>query len=82
MKFKSHLYYEEKDRLQENLKKLKPLPGSTITFFRNGVCLGSAFTDIYLVSSSEMLFHVLRGDSGHLLFSGRLLTRGGNIQKC
>ena len=51
IKFKSHLYFEEKDRLQENLKNLKPLPGSKITYFKNGEPLGEAFTDIYMVSS-------------------------------
>ena len=51
IKFKSHLYFEEKDRLQENLKNLKPLPGSKITFYKNGEPLGEAFTDIYRVSS-------------------------------
>jgi len=48
IKFKSHLYFEEKDRLQENLKNLKPLPGSKITYFKNGEPLGEAFTDIYM----------------------------------
>ena len=47
IKFKSHLYYEEKDELQENLKSLKPLVGSKITYFLNGKSLGVAFTDIY-----------------------------------
>lgn len=47
MKFKSHLYYEEKDRVSESLKKLKILPGSKIVFFKNGVCQGEAFTDVY-----------------------------------
>jgi len=47
IKFKSHLYYEEKDEMQENLKALKPLPGSKITYFLNGRNLGVAFTDIY-----------------------------------
>jgi len=47
IKFKSHLYYEEKDELQENLKALKPLPGSKITYFVNGKSLGVAFSDIY-----------------------------------
>ncbi|XP_024082819.1 set1/Ash2 histone methyltransferase complex subunit ASH2 isoform X1 [Cimex lectularius] len=47
VKFKSHLYYEEKDRVAEFLKKLKTLPGSKIMFFKNGVCQGTAFTDIY-----------------------------------
>ena len=47
IKFKSHLYYEEKDGQQENLKSLKPLPGSKISYFLNGKSLGVAFTDIY-----------------------------------
>lgn len=48
VKFKSHLYFEEKDRLQECLKSLKTLPGSKITFFKNGESLGEAFSDIYM----------------------------------
>jgi len=47
IKSKSHLYFLEKDRLQENLKGLKPLQGSKIVFFKNGETLGEAFTDIY-----------------------------------
>jgi len=47
IKFKSHLYFEEKDKLQENLKSLKTLKGSKILFFLNGKPLGEAFTDIY-----------------------------------
>ena len=47
IKFKSHLYYEEKDELAENLKALKPLPNSRISYFLNGKSLGTAFTDIY-----------------------------------
>ena len=47
VKIKSHLYFEEKDRLQENLKGLKPHAGSKIIFYKNGVSLGEAFTDIY-----------------------------------
>lgn len=47
VKFKSHLYYEDKDKVQETLKNLKPLPGSKITFFKNGESQGIAFTDIY-----------------------------------
>lgn len=46
MKFKSHLYYEDKDKLNEAIKNLKPLPGSKITFFKNGVAQGEAFVDI------------------------------------
>jgi len=47
IKFKSHLYYEEKDNQQENLKSLKPLVGSKISYFLNGKSLGVAFTDIF-----------------------------------
>ena len=47
------MYFEEKDRLQENLKSLKELPGSKITFFKNGESLGDAFTDIYMVSNNN-----------------------------
>ncbi|KAK9507533.1 hypothetical protein O3M35_007369 [Rhynocoris fuscipes] len=47
VKFKSHLYYEEKDRVAEFLKKLEVLPGSKIIFYKNGVCQGDAFLDIY-----------------------------------
>ncbi|KAF5273018.1 hypothetical protein FQR65_LT04760 [Abscondita terminalis] len=47
VKFKSHLYYEDKDNVAESLKNLKPLEGSKIVFFKNGVCQGIAFTDIY-----------------------------------
>ncbi|CAH1407698.1 unnamed protein product [Nezara viridula] len=47
VKFKSHLYYEEKDRVAEFLKNLTVLPGSKIVFFKNGVCQGDAFLDIY-----------------------------------
>ncbi|XP_072939458.1 set1/Ash2 histone methyltransferase complex subunit ASH2 isoform X2 [Epargyreus clarus] len=47
VKFKSHLYYEDKDNIQESLNNLKPLPGSKIFFFKNGECQGEAFVDIY-----------------------------------
>ena len=47
IKFKSHLYYEEKDEHSENLKKLKELNGSKITFYKNGKSLGAAYQDIY-----------------------------------
>ncbi|XP_045534808.1 set1/Ash2 histone methyltransferase complex subunit ASH2 isoform X1 [Papilio machaon] len=47
VKFKSHLYYEDKDNIQESLNNLKPLSGSRILFFKNGECQGEAFTDIY-----------------------------------
>ncbi|GLG95479.1 Set1/Ash2 histone methyltransferase complex subunit ASH2 [Gryllus bimaculatus] len=47
VKFKSHLYYEEKDRVAESLKDLKVLNDSKIIFYKNGVCQGVAFSDIY-----------------------------------
>lgn len=47
MKFKSHLYYEDKDNIPEYTKSLRPLKGSKILFFKNGVCQGVAFEDIY-----------------------------------
>lgn len=47
VKFKSHLYYEEKDNVPECLKNLKPLEGSKLLFFKNGVCQGVAFSNIY-----------------------------------
>lgn len=47
VKFKSHLYYEDKDNVPERLKSLRALPGSRIMFFKNGECLGVAFESIY-----------------------------------
>jgi Set1/Ash2 histone methyltransferase complex subunit ASH2 len=47
VKFKSHLYYEDKDKVSDTLKNLKVHPGSKITFFKNGVCQGVAFENIY-----------------------------------
>lgn len=47
VKFKSHLYYEEKDHVNDSLKSLKPLKNSKILFFKNGECQGEAFTNIY-----------------------------------
>lgn len=47
VKFKSHLYYEEKDNVQEKLKSLVTLPGSKIINFKNGEYNGVAFQDIY-----------------------------------
>ncbi|XP_049792605.1 set1/Ash2 histone methyltransferase complex subunit ASH2-like [Schistocerca nitens] len=47
VKFKSHLYYEEKDTVNEKLKQLKIIPGSKLIFYKNGVSQGVAFTDIY-----------------------------------
>ncbi|XP_014475699.1 PREDICTED: set1/Ash2 histone methyltransferase complex subunit ASH2 [Dinoponera quadriceps] len=46
VKFKSHLYYEEKDQVTEAVKALKPMEGSKIVFYKNGVNQGDAFHDI------------------------------------
>lgn len=47
MKFKSHLYYEDKDKVSDTLKNLKVHPMSQIYFFKNGKCQGLAFENIY-----------------------------------
>lgn len=47
VKFKSHLYYEDKDRVNDALKTLRPTPQSKIIFFKNGESQGEAFVDIY-----------------------------------
>lgn len=47
MKVKSHLYYEEKDDIADADRALKPLKGSKIMYFKNGVSQGEAFIDIY-----------------------------------
>ena len=78
VKFKSHLYFEEKDRLQETLKSLKSLPGSKITFFKNGESLGTAFTDIYMVRKHKYL---LQNKTKMFLFAGRILSRHCHVQK-
>lgn len=47
VKVKSHLYYEDKDRISDTLKNLKVHPGSKMYFFKNGECQGVAFEDFY-----------------------------------
>ena len=47
VKFKNHLYYEEKDYFAAEEKCLVPLKGSRIEFFKNGVSQGLAYSDIY-----------------------------------
>lgn len=47
VKFKSHLYYEDKDKVNETLKNMHILSGSRIEFFKNGQSQGVAFEDIY-----------------------------------
>ncbi|GAB6028371.1 transcription factor, contains a PHD finger motif [Chamberlinius hualienensis] len=46
VKFKSYLYYEEKDEIQKAVKALKPLAGSQISFYKNGASQGVAWNDI------------------------------------
>lgn len=40
-------YYRENIKLPEVTKALKPLSGSQIIFYKNGVSQGEAFLDIY-----------------------------------
>lgn len=47
IKFKNHLHYEEKDISEQVEKKMKPCVDSSISFFKNGVNQGVAFTDIF-----------------------------------
>nr|SVE75031.1 EOG090X03NS [Daphnia dolichocephala] len=47
VKFKSHLYYEDRDEVQEELRNLKPLKGAKIDFYKNGIHQGTGFKDIY-----------------------------------
>jgi len=47
VKFKQYLYFEEKDDLNKISKDLQPLPGSSMKFYRNGQCVGTAFTDVF-----------------------------------
>lgn len=46
VKFKSHLYYEDKDKVNEALNDLKIAPNSKIIFFKNGKSQGVAFENI------------------------------------
>ncbi|XP_075457330.1 set1/Ash2 histone methyltransferase complex subunit ASH2 isoform X1 [Ascaphus truei] len=47
IKFKSYLYFEEKDFVDKAEKSLKQTPGSEIIFYRNGVSQGVAYKDVY-----------------------------------
>lgn len=47
VKFKSHLYYEEKDLVSETEKKLKPIRGSQMIMYKNGVSQAVAFEDVF-----------------------------------
>ncbi|XP_052776815.1 set1/Ash2 histone methyltransferase complex subunit ASH2-like [Mya arenaria] len=47
VKFKNHLYYEEKDQVSEAEKALTINPGSKICFFLNGKFQGVAYEDLF-----------------------------------
>ncbi|KAK2167629.1 hypothetical protein LSH36_26g15165 [Paralvinella palmiformis] len=47
VKFKSLLYYEEKDHIAEEEKNLRALSNSKIIFYKNGKCEGVGFQSIY-----------------------------------
>ncbi|XP_077999260.1 set1/Ash2 histone methyltransferase complex subunit ASH2-like [Glandiceps talaboti] len=47
IKFKSHLYFEVKDFVQETEKGLQTTNGSKIMFYKNGVPQGTSYEDIY-----------------------------------
>ncbi|XP_064392720.1 set1/Ash2 histone methyltransferase complex subunit ASH2-like [Halichondria panicea] len=48
IKFKNFFYFEEKDDLVEEFEKgLKTLPGSYITFYKNGEPQGTAWSDLF-----------------------------------
>ncbi|CAI9720260.1 Hypothetical predicted protein [Octopus vulgaris] len=47
VKFKSHLYYEEKDYVSEAEKNLQISPGSKLITYKNGEIQGIMFTDIF-----------------------------------
>ncbi|KAL8586825.1 hypothetical protein ACOMHN_052701 [Nucella lapillus] len=47
VKFKSHLYFEEKDSVNEAEKALQPAVGSKMVMYRNGKSWGVAFEDVF-----------------------------------
>ncbi|XP_061417864.1 set1/Ash2 histone methyltransferase complex subunit ASH2-like isoform X1 [Lethenteron reissneri] len=47
IKFKSYLYFEEKDLVEKAEKDLRQTPGSKITFFKNGKSQGVAWEDVF-----------------------------------
>lgn len=47
VKFKSHLYFEDKDNVAEGEKALKPAPTSKMIMYKNGKCAGVAFSDVW-----------------------------------
>ncbi|KAK7506730.1 hypothetical protein BaRGS_00002205 [Batillaria attramentaria] len=47
VKFKNHLYFEEKDCVSEAEKALKPAVGSKMVMYKNGESQGVAFEDMF-----------------------------------
>jgi len=47
LNFKGHIFFEEKEEIEQAEKQLKPLPGSKIVFYKNGKCCGTAYENIY-----------------------------------
>uniref|UniRef100_A0A8C4QHN1 Ash2 like, histone lysine methyltransferase complex subunit n=1 Tax=Eptatretus burgeri TaxID=7764 RepID=A0A8C4QHN1_EPTBU len=47
IKFKSYLYFEEKDLVEKAERDLKPAPKNKMSFYRNGQNQGVAFEDIF-----------------------------------
>ncbi|XP_067857119.1 set1/Ash2 histone methyltransferase complex subunit ASH2 isoform X4 [Heptranchias perlo] len=47
IKFKSYLYFEEKDFVDKAEKSLKPATGSKMIFYKNGENEGTAYEDVY-----------------------------------
>ncbi|XP_065892069.1 set1/Ash2 histone methyltransferase complex subunit ASH2-like isoform X2 [Dysidea avara] len=48
IKFKGFFYFEEKVSIEDSEKMLHTLKDSKIVFYKNGVCQGTAFKDIYV----------------------------------
>ncbi|XP_035824098.1 set1/Ash2 histone methyltransferase complex subunit ASH2 isoform X2 [Aplysia californica] len=47
VKFKSHLYFEDKDNVSDTEKALRPAPNSKMMMYKNGKCVGVAFSDLF-----------------------------------
>jgi len=47
VKFKSHLYFEDKDNVSDTEKALRPATHSKMIMFKNGKCAGVAFSDVW-----------------------------------
>lgn len=47
VKFKSHLYFEDKDNVAETEKGLRSAPHSKMIMYKNGKCVGVAFSDVW-----------------------------------